>query len=227
METGKIKRCMMDAVIASETTERIINPPVLLPHPPTRPRPHHPPLMESLPCLSRRRRKLAGSARRQPRPPGRPDPLIRSRRWKPEVGWSTDGGDPHPSSLHHHRVGEEPGQNQDGGGGGGRLDCRMDEDQSAIIRPRCRGFTLHNMNHGYSSRSFSEIFSSNSCYSISMFLGCLTRTASRRHNSAPPPNPPTLQHSPQSGGLRGFPLPSLLISAMDLQRLKTPSFPIG
>lgn len=38
----------------------------------------------------------------------------------------------------------------------------------------------------------------------------------------PPP-----QHSPQSGGLRGFPLPSLLISAMDLQRLKTPSFPIG
>lgn len=105
------------------------------------PPPHHPPLMESLPCLSRRRRKLAGSARRQPRPPGRLDPLIRSRRWKPEVGWSTDGGDPHPSSLHHHRVGEESGQNQDGGGGG-RLDCRMDEDQSATIRPRCRGFTL-------------------------------------------------------------------------------------
>lgn len=138
VETGKIKRCMMDAVIASETTERIINPPVLLPHPP---RPH-PPLMESLPCLSRRRRKLAGSARRQPRPPGRLDPLIRSRRWKPEVGWSTDGGDPHPSSLHPHGVGEESGQNQDGGGGGGRLDCRMDEDQSATIRPRCRGFTL-------------------------------------------------------------------------------------
>lgn len=39
VETGKIKRCMMDAVIASETTERIINPPVLLPH---RPPHHHP-----------------------------------------------------------------------------------------------------------------------------------------------------------------------------------------
>lgn len=106
VETGKIKRRMMDAVIASETTKRIINPHVLLPHPPTPPAPpplHHPPLMESLPCLSRRRRKLAGSARRQPRPPGRLDPLIRSRRWKPEVGSSTDGGDPHPSSLHHLR----------------------------------------------------------------------------------------------------------------------------
>lgn len=108
-----------------------------------------------------------------------------------------------PEALQVHRVEEESGQNQDGGGGG-----RPERHHQATEASR---------SPQHEPRLQQQIIVRDIQLKLLLFYFYVFGMSHQgRH-----------QHSSQSAGLRGFPPPSLLISAMDLQRLKTPSFPIG